>query len=419
METNARDNGFAERIALAAAKQNQDSPQDQQNETSTTMITEATDNIEVITEEDEALAATKQDQDSPMDKQHNIIKPVTKNPRILDQLRTLSINGEVEALRKQARDATFIVGRMALAGQITVFYAGPNTGKTLLIMRLVAKASANSTIGNHVYHINLDDTFEGQISKAELGIRHGFEMVIPTKFPNPQENFAKLVGWLVEEGTAGETVFILDTIKKFVDVMDKRASSNFMNTCRQLTSAGGSIIALAHINKNKDGDNKGVPAGTSDVLDDCDCAYVMDIIDEQKVEAGTKKTVEFRQEKSRGPVVKEALYSYIEYDDADYERMFYSIKLIDGNEADRIRADKALQYELEKDQDLIKEVTARLSGSGGMIQKELVDALTTSGLFPRRKVVECLKRWSCPPEEGGAWTMTKGAHNSSTYKLNQ
>lgn len=332
----------------------------------------------------EALAAAKQNQDSPNNQQSHIIKTPPKKLRVLDRLGELSINGDVEALRKQVRDATFIAGRMALAGQITVFYAGPNTGKTLLLLKLVAEASANGTTGNHVYHINLDDTFEGQISKAELGIRHGFEEVVPSKFPDPPANFAQLVDWLVDEGTAGETIFILDTIKKFVDVMDKKASSKFMSTCRKLTSAGGSIIALAHVNKNKDGENKAIPAGTSDVLDDCDCAYVLDIIENQQVQGGTKQTVEFRQQKSRGPVVQEALYSYIKYDDADYERMFYSVKVIDGNEADRIRAERALQFELNKDEAMIKAITEMLSGGRSLIQSELVSALIESNSFSRR-----------------------------------
>lgn len=340
-------------------------------------------------------------------------------PSILDQLRTLSINGELEELRKQVRDATLIAGGMALAGQITVFYAGPNTGKTLLIMKLVAEASANGTTGNHVYHINLDDTFEGQISKAELGIRHGFDVIVPAKFPAPQKNFVELVDKLVEEGTANKTVFILDTIKKFVDVMDKKASSQFMNTCRKLTSAGGSIIALAHTNKNKDGDNKAIPAGTSDVLDDCDCAYVMDIVDEQKVVDGTMRTVEFRQEKSRGPVVQEALYSYTKYDDSDYERMFYSVKLIDGNEADLLRAQTALKFERDKDASLIKVICDTLKSSSEWIQKDLVTKITNGTSFPRRKVKDCLKRWSCPADDGGLWTMSKGPHNSNIFKLNQ
>lgn len=204
-----------------------------------------------LEKEGEALVARQQTQDFPQDLQPKSTETMQKKPRILDELRTLSINGELDLLREQARDATFIAGRMALAGQITVFYAGPNTGKTLLIMKLVAEASANGTTGSHVYHFNLDDTFEGQISKGELGIRHGFQVVVPSKLPNPNENFAQIVDWLVEEGTAGEAVFILDTIKKFVDVMDKKASSEFMNTCRKLTSEGGSIIALAHINKHK------------------------------------------------------------------------------------------------------------------------------------------------------------------------
>jgi hypothetical protein len=368
--------------------------------------------------EAEALVAAKQTQDFPQDLQTKGTETPPKKLRVLDKLRALSINGKLDVLRKRARDATFIVGRMALAGQITVFYAGPNTGKTLLIMKLVAEASANGTTGNNVYHINLDDTFEGQISKGELGIRHGFEVLVPSAFPSPQANFAELVDSLVEEGTASETVFILDTIKKFVDTMDKKASSLFMNTCRKLTSSGGSIIALAHTNKNKDGDNKGIPAGTSDIQDDCDCAYVVDIVDEQKVEAGTKRTAEFRLVKSRGPVVQEALYSYIKYDDADYERMFYSVHLVDGNEADRIRADKALQFELQKDKAIIQEVKAHIGNSGSMIQKDLVNALMDTKTFSRRKIGDCLKRWSCAADEGGLWKTRKGENNSNIYELN-
>ncbi|MEH6616519.1 MAG: hypothetical protein V7699_01625 [Porticoccus sp.] len=374
-------------------------------------------NIDDRTEE--ALAATKQNPGSPFYPQSDTSKTISTQTGVLEKLRALSINSHVDEMRKTAKNAIHIAGRMALAGQITVFFAGPNTGKTLITLKLIAEAVANGTAGKNVYHINLDDTYEGLITKADIGNRHGVEVLTQNKFPSPNENFAELVAALVKEDTASETVFIMDTIKKFVDVMDKKASSQFMNTCRKLTSAGGSIIALAHTNKNKDGDNKAIPAGTSDVLDDCDCAYVMDIVDEQKVVGGTMRTVEFRQEKSRGPVVQEALYSYTKYDDSDYERMFYSVKLIDGNEADLLRARTALNIERDKDANLIKVICDALKSSSEWIQKDLVIEITNDASFPRRKVHDCLKRWSCPADEGGLWAMSKGPHNSNIFKLNQ
>lgn len=344
--------------------------------------------------------------------------PAPESLRAIDQLYNKSINSRVEDLRKQAREATFIAGRVALAGQITVFYASPNTGKTLLILRLVAEAIANKTLGQHVYHINLDDTFEGQIEKAELGIRHGFQSLTPNEVKEPLAHFVEIVDSLVKEGSARETVLILDTLKKFTDVMDKKASSFFMSTCRKFTSAGGSIIALAHTNKHKDAEGKAIPAGTSDVKDDCDGAYVMNVVDERQVHEGVMRTVEFTSEKARGPTTKNAYYTYTVYEDADYERMFNSVKLIEGTEADKLRADKARQHELAQDQELITDITALLSGSEGMLQKELIAALHENGPYSRRHVIQCLKRWSCPVEDGGLWKIQRGEKNSYTYVLN-
>ena len=351
--------------------------------------------------------------------------PEIKNERLatptpattLEKLRKLSINDELDEMRKQARAATYIAGRMALAGQLTVLYAGPNTGKTLLSLRLVSEAIANGTAGEHVYHINLDDSYEGLISKAELGVRHGFGVISPTKFSHPNKNFAELVGALIKDGVANQTVFIMDTVKKFVDVMDKKASSEFTTTCRRLTSAGGSIIALAHVNKNRGEENKGIPAGTSDILDDCDCAYVIDLLKEERVTDGSKRTVEFQNKKARGPVVKNAVYSYINFDDSDYNRIFESVSLVDGNEADLLRAEKAVEFEQNKDADLIKEISKMLQSSGETLQQDILTQVCSSDSYPRRSVLACLHRWSRPENEDGLWLASKGQKNSRLYKM--
>jgi hypothetical protein len=356
-----------------------------------------------------------------MDSHHDAQIPISKNQRpatVLEQLNSLSINGRVDDMRRQAKNSIYVAGRMALAGQITVFYAGPNTGKTLITLKLVSEAIANGTAGDNVYHINLDDSFEGLIDKGDLGNDHGFKVLGPDTFTKPNENFAELVNALITEGSAGNTVFILDTIKKFVDVMDKKSSSQFMTTCRALTSAGGTIIALAHINKQTRDKEESIPGGTSDILDDCDCAYVLDVINETQTTEGKTRTVEFQQKKSRGPTVESAAYSYTVYPDADYHRMFNSVNIVDGNSADQARAAKALTVEKTQDAALIHAISDLLSAAPAICQQEIVDNITSLEISTRRKVVTCLKRWSCPANEGGLWTLFKGESNSNHYQAN-
>ena len=364
-----------------------------------------------------SLAAAKQNQGSLQTEQVEVNITMNKETMALEKLQKLSINRDVDDMRKFAKSATHIVGRMALAGQITVLYAGPNTGKTLLTLKLIAEAIANGSAGKAVYHINLDDTYDGLITKADLGNRHGFEVISPNSFTNPNRHFADLVDFVIAEHIANETVLVLDTIKKFADVMDKKASSLFMTTCRRLTSAGGSIIALAHINKHKGEDDKGIPAGTSDVLDDCDCAYVIGILSEEQIQGGLKRTVEFTNLKARGPVVQSSVYSYINYEDGDYNRMFDSVKLIDGNEVDKLRVENATAAERNQDADLINHISNMLRSSGITIQKDIVSDVCTSSCAPRRKVLACLQRWSSSHDEGGLWTVTIGPKNSKLYEL--
>ncbi|MEZ5554515.1 hypothetical protein [Haliea sp.] len=336
-----------------------------------------------------------------------------KRPSVLDELRTYSLNEQVEDMLARKRDAVFVAGRLALAGQVTVFYAGPNTGKTLITLHLLREAIQSGAVTQRVFHINLDDDFPGLIQKAELGNRYGFDVIGSEVFKSPGENFSKLVDMLIEEGVAAEAVFILDTVKKFVNVMDKRDSTAFMTTCRRLTERGGTIIALAHVNKNRH-DGVSVPAGTSDLLDDCDCAYVLDIVGEEKVPGGILRSVVFTNNKCRGPSVPSATYSYVKHDEGDYVQMFESVTLLKPDEADRIREENARKAAQAADQTMIYAVTDLLS-AGELNQGDIIATLTQSHGFSRRKLTECLRRWSRPPGEGGLWQVRSGDHNRRLY----
>ncbi|MDA7855865.1 helicase RepA family protein [Pseudomonadales bacterium] len=365
----------------------------------------------------EELTAIDKVEDSEVIHNTGASKTGVDEASTLDKLKEIAINDKLDAMRELSRDATFVAGRLALRGQSTVFYAAPNTGKTAIALKLLSEGIANRTVGSNAFYFNLDDTYDGLITKGDIANRHGFYVISPNELPKPNENFEQLVDLLVTEGTAHETVLLLDTIKKFTDPMDKKSSSQFMNICRKFTANGGTVVALAHTNKNKDDSSNSIPAGTSDILDDCDCAYVMDIVQEEKTAEGTKRFVEFNHRKTRGPVVLTALYSYTRYDDADYERMFDSIKLEDPDEVDELRAKTALQFELDKDKPLITEISKILRAEVELLQKDIVAKLTDQGDFSRRSITACLKRWSCPASEGGAWRIRQGVNNGNIYSL--
>lgn len=86
---------------------------------------------------------------------------------------------------------------------------------------------------------------------------------------------AALMSSMGQDGTARGVVFVLDTLKKFTDLMNKRSASDFGQVAPGFVSGGGTLIALAHTNKHPDFDGKRIPSGTSDIVDDTDCCFVI------------------------------------------------------------------------------------------------------------------------------------------------
>lgn len=100
--------------------------------------------------------------------------------------------------------------------------------------------------------------------------------------------------------------------------MDKRAASSFGNVARQFVLAGGTLICLAHTNKHKNADGKGVYAGTSDIVDDCDCVFMIDKISESEDFFSKTIKVEFTNKKSRGNNANKIGFSYEKSIDCHY-----------------------------------------------------------------------------------------------------
>ena len=73
-----------------------------------------------------------------------------------------------------------------------------------------------------------------------------------------------------EDNDLSNVILIVDTVKKLIDVLDKRLAKEFFALMRKLTAKGMTIILLAHTNKHKDENGLPIYEGTADMRSDVD-----------------------------------------------------------------------------------------------------------------------------------------------------
>ena len=219
-----------------------------------------------------------------------------KPPNPLDKF---SLRGMSAKISKEVLDAVFVLLGIALRGQLTVLYALPNTGKTLFTLYLLIQCIKEGLIDpSKIYYLNMDDTINGLLEKLIIAEKYGFHMLSEGFNDFSAGKFLATIKNMTETGDARGVIIILDTLKKFTDLMNKRDCTEFAKDLRAFVLKGGTVIGLAHTNKHAGADGEPIHAGTSDIREDFDCAYIMKII-----EGETDNTVvEFKNIKKRGNV---------------------------------------------------------------------------------------------------------------------
>ena len=256
-----------------------------------------------------------------------------------------SLRGMSEQLAQEFKDQVLLLGLIILMFQSSVIYAAPNTGKTLVILRLLINAIRQEKIdGSNVFYINVDDTPNGLIEKLRLADEYGFHMLAESYNGFKADDLLTILGELIMSDQAKGVVLILDTLKKFTDLMDKRLASRFSYAMRQFILRGGTCISLAHTNKHRNSDGKPVYAGTTDIVDDADCAYLMY---EVNIDVDTEtKTILFENIKARGNVARQVAYRYSIAEGLSYREMLDSVAPVDDIEA------SSLQQSAERESDV-------------------------------------------------------------------
>ena len=334
------------------------------------------------------------------------------------QLTKYSITGQSEKLRKQMLADQFVLRNIALMGQWTVIYGAPNSGKTLITNWLLREAIMSDDVdGEAVFYVNADDTYRGLIQKTELAENWGMHILAPGHNGLAVGQVLELMSRLGDDGFAGGIIVILDTLKKFTDLMDKRSASEFGVVARGFVASGGTLIALAHTNKNVDADGKRIYSGTSDIVDDCDCAFVIDKVSIDERDGETTHTIEFTNIKARGDVSSKAGFSYKKLVGQSYHDLLTTVKPLDRTHLEEVKEQAHVQSALDRDKRIIEAVCELIEG-GTVTKDKIVKCahdLTGESMFRVRSVLE--QREGSEHARGHRWAMSKGKHNRYEYSV--
>ena len=346
-------------------------------------------------------------------------KPHSEVPSgsLLDRVKSFSITGQSTELKRKALSDKFIMDRIAILGQWTAIYAAPGTGKTLLTLWMLADQLSNGLIqGNQVFYVNADDNYKGMTEKLEIAEKCGLEVLVPNFNGFNVDQILPIMKALAKSDQARGIIFVLDTLKKFTDLMDKRISSHFGNTAREFIAAGGSLIVLAHTNKHKDVEGKAIYSGTSDIVDDADCAFVINKVDECEEFTGKKITVEFSNIKARGDVASTLGFTYSKGGQS-YSDLLDSVIRIDEKtlkgSKQQIEADKQLVSDTRVIEAACLAIKAGINTKDALIKEiKKGTAESTAGI---RRIVE--SRTGNDYGQGHRWAVETGVHNAKIFSV--
>ena len=338
-----------------------------------------------------------------------MVAAVTPDRKAANPLDKFSLRGMSDALEKNVVASAPLLGEVALMGQVTVYFAAPNTGKTLITSSLLIDAIKEGHVDpTSVYYLNMDDTSQGLLEKLRMAEEYNFHMLAEGHLDFTAKEFPKFLRKMTETDQASGVVIILDTLKKFVNLMDKRLTSDFTNIVRSFVTKGGTVIALAHTNKNPDQDGKQVYGGVSDTLNDIDCAYTIAEISDQD---GTK-VVEFANIKRRGNVVQSAAYSYCVGNKISYNEILSSVQSLDQSTLKPVKQAEAIKSDTE----VITAVTACITG-GVNTKMKLAEATAKTTHISKRSAIQIIEKYTGTDPTSHRWTFSTGDRGAKVFAL--
>lgn len=192
--------------------------------------------------------------------------PIKKNqpPSLLEFFSNITTT---EKLMKDISNAEFCWHNLLVNGHITNIVAEANAGKTTIMLQ-AAKDMASD--GYEVIYVNVDASASDLKYYHKHSVENNYKLISPDLTNTSTNEIMNMLSLKAKSEERFEgIVLILDTLKKFVDLMSKGGSREFFRVMRSLTAKGMTVVCLGHCNKHKI-DGKLKYEGTGEVRNDVD-----------------------------------------------------------------------------------------------------------------------------------------------------
>lgn len=328
------------------------------------------------------------------DTAQDIFEGLAETPAALEVLDLDALFNDValteEDVSKMA-EAEFLIENMIVRGSLSVFVAPANGGKTTLFIHLCEEMAAD---GVRIFYINADASPSDLKRHHGHAVEHGYIVLAPDAKvgKGPKDIIAKLQRINQSTGDLSNVVIILDTLKKFTEMINKNQLRAFLALLRGISTKGATVIMLAHTNKYAGLDGKHIFEGTADLRNDVDHLIYLE---------GGKDEGKRRQEITTRPDKVRANFKPVSYwIDLDSRKVTRSAEVIPVMTDDDRRV-----VELAKEQ----------IGLGVVVQNHLVRRIHEACDVGDKKIRAILKKFSYG--ESRVFDITPGANNASLYSI--
>lgn len=273
-------------------------------------------------------------------------------------------------------DAEFLIPNMIVRGHVAAYVAPANGGKTTIFIHLCERLVK---MGMTVLYINADGSPGDLKRHYEHAQRHGYKVIAPDakNGKSTQDVMVRLEAVASAATRCDEFVFIVDTLKKFTDVIDKRQAKAFFKLMRTITVKGATICLLGHVNKYAGEDGKTIFEGTGDLRNDLDELIYLDVF---KNEGSNTLEVTTRPDKVR----------------AEFKPKSFLIHLDDGRHVSE--PDIAIRILPPEERHLLDAIKTAIQ-DGHHTQKDIVSSVKQTTPHGDRKIRAALLKHSQEPNQ--------------------
>lgn len=328
-------------------------------------------------------------------------------PEAQSPLLRFTLRGQAARLDQESTRQVPLLGTFCLMGQGTVLAAPPNAGKTLITLALLIEAIEEGRIrGEDAVYVDADDSTQGVAEKVRLLDEFGVHVVAEGYNGFRAGLLAGALEEMIADGSARGKFLILDTFKKFTQLMDKRDTGRFTAVARRFVLTGGTLLCLSHTNKHQDANGRNVFAGVSDIIDDLDCAYVVDV----KPGDDGERVATFTNKKRRGNVPDALAYAYSQAPEISYVERLTSVHKVDA----RIEGEAEGKA---PDEEILESIALTIHHGRDRGKMEIVRMVSGFEKVSRRRVLKLLEAHTGDDPAANRWRHVVRAHGKFTYEL--